>query len=281
MPANKSCWSSWNYLSLAPSGSESKNGSMCLTYWMNNLQPFIPKAQGNIFVTVNPFIEPEGKLGEYEYEHPRLDGELVKSQDEIGEIQNKRGVVYAGAWTNYGFHGEFSLERELARFVHCANHLFLFVLVLRFHQRTGSPRPSSPPPRSATHRPSRSTSTAATQPTAPRTPPPPVLPRSNSPHQSIRGPTSASKTRRRRNIGVGFRLLGLLRVWLGWVCGFTMGAIRPLKFGLARLGKSSRGLPRPFWEASEKRDLLVETDGSAISCFGFSFSFFHSIPKIL
>ena len=80
---------------------------MCLTYWMNKLQPFIPTAtHGNVFVTVNPFIEPEGKLGEWEYEHPRLDAELVKTQEEIGEVQNKKGVVYAGAWTNYGFHGE-------------------------------------------------------------------------------------------------------------------------------------------------------------------------------
>lgn len=104
MPANKSCWSSWNYLSLSPTGSESKSGSMCLTYYMNSLQPLHPSL-GDVFVTVNPFIEPEGKLGEWEMEHPRLDAELVKSQDEINVIQNKAGITFTGAWTNYGFHG--------------------------------------------------------------------------------------------------------------------------------------------------------------------------------
>ncbi|KAI9020430.1 hypothetical protein DFJ74DRAFT_607364 [Hyaloraphidium curvatum] len=108
MPANKLCWSSWNYLTLSPTGAEKKSTSMCLTYWMNKLQPFLdPATHGDVFVTVNPFVEPEGKLGEWTYEHPRLDAGLVASQEEINAVQNKAGVVFAGAWTNYGFHGGF------------------------------------------------------------------------------------------------------------------------------------------------------------------------------
>jgi predicted NAD/FAD-binding protein len=104
MPVNKTAWSSWNYLTLSPSGSETKSSSLSLTYWMNKLQPFIPKEYGDVFITLNPIAEPEGVLGEWEYTHPQLNADMVQSQEEMNQIQNVRGISIAGAWLGYGFH---------------------------------------------------------------------------------------------------------------------------------------------------------------------------------
>jgi predicted NAD/FAD-binding protein len=60
MPKNRSAWSSWNYII--------ENEDMCLTYWMNKLQTFLPKE--NVFVTLNPSKRPENVVYEIEYEHP-------------------------------------------------------------------------------------------------------------------------------------------------------------------------------------------------------------------
>lgn len=71
MPKREKVWASWNYLTTSPD--ERKSGSMCLTYWMNRLQPFIKKEiYGDVFVTMNPLHEPEPStvLGEWQYTHP-------------------------------------------------------------------------------------------------------------------------------------------------------------------------------------------------------------------
>ncbi|KAJ3119974.1 hypothetical protein HK100_000078 [Physocladia obscura] len=105
MPKRRLAWASWNYLTQISNETDSQ--TMCLTYWMDNLQPHIsvPKF-GHVFVTMNPLYEPspETVLGEWEYTHPLYSSETIAAQDAINKIQNVNSVSFAGAWLNYGFH---------------------------------------------------------------------------------------------------------------------------------------------------------------------------------
>ena len=70
MPKRRATWSSWNYITRSTGNGPS---DVCLTYWMNNLQPFMPQGpEHDLFVTLNPLTEPrkETVLAEMEYEHP-------------------------------------------------------------------------------------------------------------------------------------------------------------------------------------------------------------------
>jgi predicted NAD/FAD-binding protein len=126
MPRIRKTWSSWNYLT--QSKMESRSQQMCLSYWMNNLQPFIKEEKfGTVIVTLNPVVEPNPDLvmQEFEYEHPlycpevslslfyfiyvlnqqkKTKWQTISAQDALNEIQNKNRTLFAGAWTNYGFH---------------------------------------------------------------------------------------------------------------------------------------------------------------------------------
>lgn len=101
MPKLRVTWSSWNYQTLT----RAKDTHVSLTYWMNRLQPFLPR-DDNIFVTLNPLKEPkkETVISEVEYEHPVYTIETIRTQRELDLIQGKRNTWYAGAWTNFGFH---------------------------------------------------------------------------------------------------------------------------------------------------------------------------------
>lgn len=61
---------------------------------------------GPIFVTINPQIPPDPSLvqGRYTYAHPIIDAPALEAQRAIATIQNTRGISYAGAWMNFGFH---------------------------------------------------------------------------------------------------------------------------------------------------------------------------------
>ncbi|KAJ3273881.1 hypothetical protein HDV01_003859 [Terramyces sp. JEL0728] len=105
MPKNRSTWCSWNYLTDVQD--ETKSTTMCLSYWMNNLQTFIdPEIFGNVIVTMNPIRLPDETktLGSWEYTHPTYSAETIQSQEELHKIQNKCQTIFAGAWSNYGFH---------------------------------------------------------------------------------------------------------------------------------------------------------------------------------
>ncbi|TPX30586.1 hypothetical protein SmJEL517_g05871 [Synchytrium microbalum] len=101
MPVRRKTWSSWNYLL-----DSTKLNTMCLTYWMNRLQTFIPVQEfGDVFVTMNPMWEPKGPvLGEWYYDHPYYCNETIMSQETLNKIQGLYCTTYCGAWTNYGFH---------------------------------------------------------------------------------------------------------------------------------------------------------------------------------
>eukprot|EP00842_Homolaphlyctis_polyrhiza_P004234 jgi/Hompol1/4811/HPOL_003895-RA len=105
MPKRRKAWASWNYLTT--SKTEAKSNSMCLTYWMNRLQPFVDvETFGEVFVTMNPLVEPKEDtvLGSWNYEHPEYSPGTIQAQEKLNEIQGKYATTYCGAWTNYGFH---------------------------------------------------------------------------------------------------------------------------------------------------------------------------------
>lgn len=73
---------------------------------MNILQYIPPQRFGDVLVTLNPLSPPDPATvqGVYEYEHPLYTPEAVAAQRRLHEIQGKRGITFAGAWTGYGFH---------------------------------------------------------------------------------------------------------------------------------------------------------------------------------
>ncbi len=101
MPRRQAAWASWNYL--REPGDAGDNG-VCVSYWMNLLQA-IPREKP-LFVTLNPKTPPRPDLTfrQFSYAHPQFDVAALRAQREIGAIQNRNGVSFAGAWMGYGFH---------------------------------------------------------------------------------------------------------------------------------------------------------------------------------
>lgn len=115
MPQRRTAWSAWNYLTTSAShppknpNLDSPSGaieSVCLTYDMNTLQHIPRETFSSVLVTLNPPSPPSPALTQatYQYRHPLYNSRMVFSQDRLDEIQGKRGIWYAGAWTGYGFH---------------------------------------------------------------------------------------------------------------------------------------------------------------------------------
>ncbi|KAJ6440211.1 NAD/FAD-binding-like protein [Purpureocillium lavendulum] len=117
MPRRRDAWCSWNYMTLSPK-SETPTDTVSLTYYMNRLQ-HIPEEQfGHVLVTMNPLQQPDPALtqGRFMYSHPLYTSTAIAAQRQLHQIQNKRGVSFAGAWTNYGFHEDgFSSGLRAAR----------------------------------------------------------------------------------------------------------------------------------------------------------------------
>lgn len=107
MPRRKKAWSSWNYLTQStPSTGKATINKVSLTYNMNILQRIPRNPFGDILVTINPLQRPNPSTvqGRYYYSHPLYTASTVRAQKQLRHIQNKRGISYIGAWTNYGFH---------------------------------------------------------------------------------------------------------------------------------------------------------------------------------
>lgn len=105
MPRNRKAWSSWNYLTLS-SPSKANIDQVSLTYNMNILQHIPRDPFGDVLVTLNPLHRPRPAKtqGRYFYSHPLYTPSAIRAQKLLRNIQNKRGISYAGAWTKYGFH---------------------------------------------------------------------------------------------------------------------------------------------------------------------------------
>lgn len=105
MPVRRAAWTSWNFMT--KSSEMARNvSSVCLTYWMNNLQHISEVDFGPVLVTLNPLFRPEESTiqGEYAYSHPAFTPAAVAAQNELPRIQNKLNTSFVGAWTKYGFH---------------------------------------------------------------------------------------------------------------------------------------------------------------------------------
>ena len=101
MPKRKKAWASWIYLS---EHKKDEAASMCLSYWMNNLQPLNTSLP--VIVTLNPSREPDASKihDEYWFEHPVFNGEAIRGQGELDEIQGNNHLWFCGAYQRYGFH---------------------------------------------------------------------------------------------------------------------------------------------------------------------------------
>lgn len=110
LPKRRASWASWNYINDEVDGvhrndkDEVHDRPISGSYWMNKLQG-IPGAV-NYIVTLNPTREvPREKvLYDTVYHHPHYGPGSVMTHERLPEIQNRRGVWFAGAWTQYGFH---------------------------------------------------------------------------------------------------------------------------------------------------------------------------------
>jgi predicted NAD/FAD-binding protein len=100
MPRRKAAWAAWNVRR-----SQDVDAEICVTYWMNALQPSIERRHP-LFVTLNPPEPPRADLvfGRYNYAHPQYDGPALAAQLEVPALQGERRTWFCGAWTGYGFH---------------------------------------------------------------------------------------------------------------------------------------------------------------------------------
>lgn len=110
MPRRRGAWSSWNYLS---DGRRDGAAAVCVTYWMNRLQPLATAT--DLFVTLNPETppRPETVLRRIEYAHPLFDRPALAARKRLWSLQGVRNTWYCGAWFGAGFH-EDGLQSGLA-----------------------------------------------------------------------------------------------------------------------------------------------------------------------
>jgi predicted NAD/FAD-binding protein len=108
MPRLREVWSSWNYMS-----NGAADPAVSVTYLLNKLQP-LPFSTP-LFVSLNPLVDPApaSVLAEFDYAHPIFDARMIEAQKRLPQVQGRRRVWLAGAWTGYGFH-EDGLKSGLA-----------------------------------------------------------------------------------------------------------------------------------------------------------------------
>ena len=117
MPQNRKSWSAWNYMTLS-SPSRANVDQVSLTYNMNMLQHIPRDPFGDVLVTLNPLHRPRAALtkARFLYSHPLYTPQAVRAQKYLRNIQNRRGISFAGAWTKYGFHEDgFSSGLQVAQ----------------------------------------------------------------------------------------------------------------------------------------------------------------------
>lgn len=101
LPKRRTAWASWNYTHPVD---EIHDQPICGSYWMNKLQGIAGPV--NYIVTLNPQreIAKEKIIYDTAYHHPHYTPASVATHARLPEIQGKRGIWFAGAWTAYGFH---------------------------------------------------------------------------------------------------------------------------------------------------------------------------------
>ncbi len=73
---------------------------------MNALQHIPKDKYGPVLVTLNAPFEPDASTvrGRWRYDHPVLDQHAIEAQNRMYTIQHRRGISFAGAYLNFGFH---------------------------------------------------------------------------------------------------------------------------------------------------------------------------------
>jgi predicted NAD/FAD-binding protein len=109
MPKRRRLWASWNFLGES-SGSPPE---VCVSYWMNSLQPLATSTQ--YFVTLNPLrrISEGSELARFTYDHPQFDARAIAAQSALWSLQGRRNTWFCGSYFGYGFH-EDALQSGLA-----------------------------------------------------------------------------------------------------------------------------------------------------------------------
>jgi predicted NAD/FAD-binding protein len=108
LPQSRKVWSAWNYVS-----DGGADPAVAVTYLLNKLQPLPFKSP--VLVSLNPLVEPRAEtvIAEFDYAHPVFDSAAIRAQKRLADVQGRRRVWFAGAWTGYGFH-EDGLKSGLA-----------------------------------------------------------------------------------------------------------------------------------------------------------------------
>lgn len=100
MPKRRKVWSSWVYTEEQGKTSD----KIDLTYWMNNLQPWLK--EDPLFVTLNtqrPILE-DLIWDEVTLHHPVYDMDALAAQAEAQAMNGSSRTWFCGAWMKNGFH---------------------------------------------------------------------------------------------------------------------------------------------------------------------------------
>lgn len=99
MPKARAAWASWVFSADDPDQQQ----GVTVTYWMNRLQNL---SGPPLFVTLNPSrpVADHSIMDQHTFRHPMLTRAAVAAQAHLPEIQGRRGLWFAGAWTRFGFH---------------------------------------------------------------------------------------------------------------------------------------------------------------------------------
>lgn len=73
---------------------------------MNKVQHISRERFGPVLITENPIYQPHfaSVIEHQTFEHPILDTASFKAQQKVASVQGKRGLSFAGAYLNWGFH---------------------------------------------------------------------------------------------------------------------------------------------------------------------------------
>lgn len=109
MPRRRRLWASWNYIS----GEEQGDQALCVSYWMNSLQPL--RTKQDYFVTLNPVrdISDVHTLATVPYKHPMFNAAAMAAQPDLWSLQGRNRTWFCGSYFAYGFH-EDALQSGLA-----------------------------------------------------------------------------------------------------------------------------------------------------------------------
>ncbi|EGG17769.1 hypothetical protein DFA_08768 [Cavenderia fasciculata] len=113
MPKRKNTWSSWNYIYDDHSSTDKQ---VCVTYWINRIQPWLDREKTPLYVTLNPVFPPASNLVHkvIQYDHPLYNGTSEAARERLSTIQGTRRTYYCGAYYGYGFHEDGIISGLLA-----------------------------------------------------------------------------------------------------------------------------------------------------------------------